>query len=119
MLAPFAGPSFSLGGSPLFSAEVEPSLGGFTLAKKSSTLGVVFGSVGPEGFLPKYSSNIAFISNLIVVCIVSKDTKCSSREIEEEEIDGGVSSGGVSLPLSPSIVAQTLRPRSVPAEVIP
>jgi len=107
--APLARSSFSLGRAPLFSVEGEPLLYGFTLAKESSTLGVVFGSVGPEGFLPKYSSNIAFISNLIVVCIVSKDAKCSSREIEEEEIDGGVSSGGVSLLLSPSIVAQTLR----------
>jgi hypothetical protein len=67
MNAPFAGPSFSLGGAPLFSAEVEPLLGGFTLAKERSTLSVVFGSMSPEGFFPKYSSNIAFISNLIEV----------------------------------------------------
>jgi hypothetical protein len=92
MEAPFAGPSFSLGGAPLFSAEVEPLLGGFTLAKESSTLGVVFGSVDPEGFFPKYSSNMAFISNLIEACIVFMDAKCSSREIEEEGKDGGVSS---------------------------
>jgi hypothetical protein len=67
MEAPFAGPSFSLGGAPLFSAEVEPLLGGFTFAKDRSTLGVVFGSVSPGGFFPKYSSNIALISNLIEV----------------------------------------------------
>jgi hypothetical protein len=108
MKAPFARPSFSLGGAPLFSVEVEPLLGGFTLAKESSTLGVVFGPVGPKDFFPKYSSNIAFITNLIVACIVSKDAKCSSHEIEEEEIDGGVSLGGVSLPLSPSIVSLIL-----------
>jgi hypothetical protein len=65
MYAPFAGPSFSLGGAPLFSAEVKPLLDGFTLAKGRATLGVVFGSVSPEGFFPRYSSNITFISNLI------------------------------------------------------
>jgi hypothetical protein len=64
--------------------------------------------MGPKGFYPKYSSNIAFISNLIEACIMSKDAKCSSHEIEEEEIDGGVSSGGVSLPLSSPIVSPKL-----------
>jgi hypothetical protein len=67
MDAPLAGPSFSIGGAPLFSAEVEPLLGGFTFAKERSTLGVVFGSVSPGDFFPKYSSNIAFISILIEV----------------------------------------------------
>jgi hypothetical protein len=65
MDAPFAGPSFSLGGAPLFSVEVEPLLGGFTFAKERSTQGVVFGSVSPGDLFPKYTSNIAFISNLI------------------------------------------------------
>jgi hypothetical protein len=39
---------------------------------------------------------------------MSKDAKCASHEVEEEEIDGGVSSGGVSLPLSSSIVLPIL-----------
>jgi hypothetical protein len=65
MDAPFAGPSFSLGGAPLFSVKGEPWLDGFTFAKEKSTLGVVFGSVSLVVFFPRYSSNIAFISNLI------------------------------------------------------
>jgi hypothetical protein len=65
MDAPFAGPSFSLGGAPLFLVKGEPLLGGFTFTKERSTLGVVFGSVSPRDFFPGYSSNIAFISNLI------------------------------------------------------
>jgi hypothetical protein len=103
--APFAGPSFSLGREPLFSVEGEPWLDGFTFAKGRSTHGVVFGSVGPRDFFPRYSSNIAFISNLIEDFKVSKDAKCSSLEIEgETEMDGGVSWGGVSLPLSPILL---------------
>jgi hypothetical protein len=104
MDAPFVGPSFFLGRAPLFSVEGEPWLDGFTFAKGRSTLGVVFGSVSPRDFSPRYSSNIAFISNPMKDFKVSKDAKCSSREIEgETEMDGGVSWGGVYLLLSSSL----------------
>jgi hypothetical protein len=73
MDAPFVGPSFSLGREPLLSVEGEPWLDGFTFAKGRSTLGVVFGSVSPGDFFPRYSSNIAFISNLMEDFKVSKD----------------------------------------------
>jgi hypothetical protein len=60
--------------------------------------------VSPGDFFPRYSSNIAFISNLMEDFKVSKDAKCSSREIEgETEMDGGDSWGGVSLLLSSSL----------------
>jgi hypothetical protein len=109
MDAPFVGPSFSLGRAPLFSVEGEPWLDGFTFAKGRSTLGVVFGSVSPGDFFPKYSSNIAFNSNLMEDFKVSKDAKCSSREIEgETEMDGGVSWGEISLPLSLSLLSHIL-----------
>jgi hypothetical protein len=102
--APLAGPSFSLGRAPLFSIEGEPWLDGFIFAKGRSTLRVVFGSVGPRNFFPRYSSNIAFISNLMEDIKVSKDAKCSSLEIEEvTEMGGGVTWGGVSLSLSSSL----------------
>jgi hypothetical protein len=65
---------------------------------------MVFGSVGPGGFFPRYSSNIAFISNLMEDFKVSKDAKCSSLEIEEMTgMEGGVTWGGVSLVLSSSL----------------
>jgi hypothetical protein len=65
---------------------------------------VVFGSVGPRDFFPRYSSNITFISNLMEDFKVSKDAKCSSLEIKEvTEMGGGATWGGVSLSLSSSL----------------
>jgi hypothetical protein len=79
------------------------------LRKGRSTLGVVFGSVSLGDFFPRYSSNITFISNLMEDFKVSKEAKYSSREIEgETEMDGGVSWGGVSLPLSSFLVSPIL-----------
>jgi hypothetical protein len=72
----------------------EPWLDDFTLATVRSIVGVVFGSVGLGGFFPSYSSNIDFISNLMEDIKVSKDTKCSSLEIEEMTgREGGVTWG--------------------------
>jgi hypothetical protein len=76
---------------------------GFTFVTVRSTLGVVFGSVGPGGFFPRYSSNIAAISNLNEDFKESKDAKCSSLKIGELTGMGGeVTWGGVSLVLSSS-----------------
>jgi hypothetical protein len=60
--------------------------------------------MGLGGFFPRYSSNIAFISNLMADFKVSKDTKCSSIKIEEMTgMEGGATWGGVSLFLSSSL----------------
>jgi hypothetical protein len=93
--------------------EGDPLLDGLTLAMVRSTLGVVFGSVGPDGLFPRYSSNIAAISNLMEDLKVSKDAKCSSLEIRElTRIGGGVAQEGVSLFVSSSPLGLTLSPKS-------
>jgi hypothetical protein len=64
----------------------------FDLSKERSTLGLVLGSVGLEGFFPRYCSNIAAISNLMEDFKESKDAKCSSLDTGElTRIGGGVS----------------------------
>jgi hypothetical protein len=90
--APLLASSFSLGMSPIFSMEVETLLDGLTFAKERSIIGAVLGSVGPEGFFPRYCSNIAAISNLMEGFKESKDAKCSSLDTRElTRIGGGVS----------------------------
>jgi hypothetical protein len=51
---------------------------------------VVFGAVDPVDFLPKYSSNINFISNLKVEAMVSMDAICSLLDIGKSSILGVV-----------------------------
>jgi hypothetical protein len=74
-----------------------------------SILGVVFGLVGPGVFFPRYSSNIAFISNLMEDFKVSKEAKFSFLEIKEMMgMEGGLTWGGVSLVLSSSLESAIL-----------
>jgi hypothetical protein len=60
-------------------------------------------------FFPRYSSNIAFISNLMEDFKVSKEAKFSSLEIKEMMgMEGRLTWGGVSLVLSSSLESAIL-----------
>jgi hypothetical protein len=65
--------------------------------------------VGLGVFFPRYSSNIAFISNLMEDFKVSKEAKFSSLEIKEMMgMEGGLTWGGVSLVSSSSLESAIL-----------